>query len=1032
MNCQKILLSLLALLAFANTFAQPICGFDAIYHKDLQDPAFRKKVEISDANIRKYIQAHKDRPELKVAGAAAALYTIPVVVHVVHTGGALGSIYNPTDAQVTGAINYLNQVYDGTYPGIQGVGDMQIKFALAQRDPNCNPTTGINHIDGSGLSGYAAAGVNYSTSGGTPQIDVKNLVRWPVADYYNIWVVNKIDGKDGTSGQFVAGYAYFAVGAPASLDGTVMLATQMVTGQKTLPHEIGHAFGLYHTFEGSANSSSCPVNTDCTINGDKVCDTDPVSNNLTAGVYDFSCRTGANSCAGGSPYSINTESNFMAYTNCYTLFTAGQKARALATLAGEPNRVSLTTSLGATPTTSGCTPKINFEFADGQATEVTGATADCRPYTDYTYNMVIGNDPSQPATATLAITGGTATETVDFAVTTNGNFAAPSKILSFPAGAHAAKSFTIRVYDDASVESAESFTLGFTVNNGGGSAVKGDGITSFSFIINDNDAAPAAPSSITRSIGSNVGLFQSPFAAANVKQKSQILYKAAELTAAGVKPGNITGLSLNISKNSGAGFVYQGLTIKMGHSLNTSLSPVNDASYTTVYSSNYSTVSGWNSFTFATPFVWDGTSNVVVVICYDNGATAGASDDCQGYTDGIAGSNYVFSNINCGGSFSSWSLYNNGYKPIIRFVYSDQGTQPQTVLNTSRQEYLGPNADVYFYDQASGKLLARITNTSNFDYGCTTVTIDRNTTSAGAGTGAVAFWNNAAANYLLSKTIKVTPTTNNPAGTYQISLFYTQAEINAWQTATGQSINSAQLVKVASQVADVTPANPSGGGNVTISTPVITALGTNTILTAAFSNGFSGFGAGVAGVALPVQLLDFKAKLLANAVVLDWTTSSELNSHYFEVERSYDGINFTKAGTINAAGNSSLPLNYSFTDPSVAQENNFYRLKQVDRDGKWVYSKVVSISYQGKANRLRVINNPFTDKVDIEFGKILSGRMVIKLLDAAGKEVFTSTAVANGQTRLRINTAGKNISAGIYILQVTAGQEQFAERVVKQ
>ncbi len=58
--------------------------------------------------------------------------------------------------------------------------------------------------------------------------------------------------------------------------------------------------------------------------------------------------------------------------------------------------------------------------------------------------------------------------------------------------------------------------------------------------------------------------------------------------------------------------------------------------------------------------------------------------------------------------------------------------QVQTVLNTSRQEYLGPNADVYFYDQSTGKILAHINNITSFDYGCTQVVIDRNITSTGA------------------------------------------------------------------------------------------------------------------------------------------------------------------------------------------------------------------------------------------------------------------------------------------------------------
>ena len=61
-------------------------------------------------------------------------YTIPVVVHVINTGGAIGTIYNPTDAQILGAIAYLNAVYNGTEPGTQGAGDLQIQFTqLAQK-----------------------------------------------------------------------------------------------------------------------------------------------------------------------------------------------------------------------------------------------------------------------------------------------------------------------------------------------------------------------------------------------------------------------------------------------------------------------------------------------------------------------------------------------------------------------------------------------------------------------------------------------------------------------------------------------------------------------------------------------------------------------------------------------------------------------------------------------------------------------------------------------------------------------------------
>ena len=71
----------------------------------------------------------------------------PTLSNTCSNGGAIGSIYNPTDAQILGAINYLNAVYNGTYPGTQGVGDLGIQFVMAQRDPNCNPTNGINRVE---------------------------------------------------------------------------------------------------------------------------------------------------------------------------------------------------------------------------------------------------------------------------------------------------------------------------------------------------------------------------------------------------------------------------------------------------------------------------------------------------------------------------------------------------------------------------------------------------------------------------------------------------------------------------------------------------------------------------------------------------------------------------------------------------------------------------------------------------------------------------------------------------------------------
>ncbi len=397
MKFLKLVLAIPAILLAGLCFSQPICGFDTIHQKRMkEDVLYRKAILENEARIKDYISKHpiSTLSSNRHSSVNTVLYTIPVVVHVVHTGGAVGTIYNPTDAQITGAINYLNQVYNGTYPGTEGVGDLQVQFVLATRDPNCNATSGIDRIDGSSMTNYVSNGVNSATTGGVADATLKNFDRWDPAVYYNIWVVNKIDAKDGTLGQFIAGYAYFA-GAPTALDGTVMLATQMVSGAKTLPHEIGHALSLYHPFEGSSDASTCPANTDCTSDGDKVCDTDPITYNQTGGVVDFTCRSGNNSCTSTS-YSINTEHNYMNYTSCYTLFTAGQKSRMLAAMS-LPSRASLASSYAL----GGAYPVASFTAPVAAAhTPVTSSTGLGGNYTGIINVAIAGKSFNSDATAT--------------------------------------------------------------------------------------------------------------------------------------------------------------------------------------------------------------------------------------------------------------------------------------------------------------------------------------------------------------------------------------------------------------------------------------------------------------------------------------------------------------------------------------------------------------------------------------------------------------------------------------------------------
>ncbi len=347
---RKITLLFLACVGiYSVATAQPVCGFDSVFqHKLATDPSYAAAVAQMDAQWSQFETIAQNNNVVGPAtyGSGKA-YKIPIVIHVMLPGGAnpIGSLYNPTDAQLTGMVDYLNKAYAAQWAGypdtMNGGTYVPFEFVLAQRDSNCNPTTGIERVDASGVTNYTACGVG---AGGANDVLIKDLARWPVDRYYNIWIVNKIDCEDGTGGgPFTAGYAYLAP-APAQDDGTIMLALTATAGEITLPHEIGHAMTLYHTFQGG-NVTTCPPLGPCATTGDLVCDTEPEKQS------NFNCPNDPNPCTGAS-YNFVTH-NFMDYSNCQDRFTPGQRDRMLngflnyrggftGSLGGEP--------IGAAPT----------------------------------------------------------------------------------------------------------------------------------------------------------------------------------------------------------------------------------------------------------------------------------------------------------------------------------------------------------------------------------------------------------------------------------------------------------------------------------------------------------------------------------------------------------------------------------------------------------------------------------------------------------------------------------------------------------
>ncbi len=297
------------------------CGTDYIHKNLLQtDSAYSKQILNLELNVEALNQSHANK-KLK-----STLYTIPVVVHVMHLGESIGTGSNISDIQIQQAIAGLND----RYRNANGLGvDIEMEFCLASIDPNGNSTNGIKRVDGSSIANYLANGITPTGNpcSGAVETAIKDLSRWPVSDYYNIWVVSEI-----CNGAFV-GYATYPVGG--LYDGLVIVSSSMTSNSGTLPHEVGHGFFLYHTFNGDGGNLYCPVDNNCLLDGDRVCDTPPHKQG--------DCGT-TNPCTLAGVWD-NSRYNYMAYCPLVNRFTSDQKDRMRATAIVSP-RASLLTSVG--------------------------------------------------------------------------------------------------------------------------------------------------------------------------------------------------------------------------------------------------------------------------------------------------------------------------------------------------------------------------------------------------------------------------------------------------------------------------------------------------------------------------------------------------------------------------------------------------------------------------------------------------------------------------------------------------------------
>ena len=182
---------------------------------------------------------------------------------------------------------------------------------------------------------------------------------------------------------------------------------------------------------------------------------------------------------------------------------------------------------------------------------------------------------------------------------------------------------------------------------------------------------------------------------------------------------------------------------------------------------------------------------------------------------------------------------------------------------------------------------------------------------------------------------------------------------------------------------------------------------------------------------IPVNFLYFNAqKQGQTTALLSWKTAQEVNSAYFDVERSTDALNYTYIGRVNAAGNSTVPVSYSFTDNHPSNGLNYYRLRQSDLDGHFVYTPARLVRFDElNAASVKYFPNPTNGILNIELTEAMKSELkVINISNAAGVVLNQMRAGINGNPVLQIDL--RNYPKGIYFIQVKTVSTNSTERIV--
>ncbi len=192
-------------------------------------------------------------------------------------------------------------------------------------------------------------------------------------------------------------------------------------------------------------------------------------------------------------------------------------------------------------------------------------------------------------------------------------------------------------------------------------------------------------------------------------------------------------------------------------------------------------------------------------------------------------------------------------------------------------------------------------------------------------------------------------------------------------------------------------------------------------------SGFSTTQMFTTGTALPINGIDLNVKRQGINVLIKWSTQSEQNSSYFDIERSFDGLSFLSIGRVQAAGNSTSIQTYSLLDRNTENRLIYYRLKMIDIDAAFKYSPVRIVSKTESTGTFEIFPNPATINATIVLNEAAKEELHLSIINQLGQLVLTKQ-ISKG-TQL-INLDLQTLNPGIYALSISAHNLLWTKSIV--